>query len=153
MKRKVIIFSIIFFVIDLVSKVLVVNTIKNDIVLIPNFLSFTKLSNSGAAFSLFTGGRLIFILLGIFVIIYIFKYMLDKVNNNFLMISYSLVLGGILGNLFDRIFYSEVIDFISFRIFGYYFPVFNLADCFIVIGAIFLIIDLVRSDKDENRSK
>lgn len=153
MKKKVYIFSLIFFIIDLISKILVINTIKKEIVLIPNFLSFNKVSNEGAAFSILNGGRIFFILLGVAVIIYIVKYMLKSINNKVEILSYSLILGGIIGNLFDRIVYGKVVDFISFKIFGYYFPIFNLADSMIVIGAILLIINLIKGDKNEIRSK
>ena len=153
MKKKICLFSLIFFVIDLVSKILVINTIGKDITLIPNFLSFTKTSNEGAAFSILTGGRLLFIALGIFVIVYIFIYMMDKVKTKYEIISFSLLIGGILGNLFDRIFYGKVIDFISVKLGSYYFPVFNLADSMIVIGAILLIIKMIKGDKNEIRSK
>ena len=153
MKKKVYIFSLIFFIIDLISKILVINTIKKEIVLIPNFLSFNKVSNEGAAFSILNGGRIFFILLGVTVIIYIVKYMLKSINNKVEILSYSLILGGIIGNLFDRIVYGKVVDFISFKIFGYYFPIFNIADSMIVIGAILLIINLIKGDKNEIRSK
>lgn len=153
MKKKIYLFSLIFFVIDLLSKILVINTIKNDIVLIPNFLSFTKLSNTGAAFSILSGGRLLFILIGVFALIYIFKYLINDNINKFELISYSFLIGGIIGNLFDRIVYGKVIDFISFKILSYYFPVFNLADSMIVVGAFFLIINLIKGDKNEVRSK
>ena len=64
----------------------------------------------------------------------------------------SLLIGGIVGNLFDRIFYKEVIDFLSFNIFGYMFPVFNLADTFICIGIFIIIIKLLKGEKNENSS-
>ena len=79
--------------------------------------------------------------------------LLDKVKTKLEIISYSMFLGGILGNLFDRVFYKEVIDFISFNLFGYKFPIFNLADSFIVIGAIIFIIIMIKGDRNENRSK
>lgn len=153
MKKKVTLFSLIFFIIDLISKILVINYLNKEIVLIPSFLSFNKVSNEGAAFSILTGGRIFFILLAVIVIIYIYKYMLKNIDSKIELFSYSLLLGGILGNLFDRIVYGKVIDFISFKIFGYYFPVFNLADSMIVIGTISLIIYLIKGDKDEIRSK
>lgn len=153
MKKKVIIFSFIFFLIDLISKILVNRFITSDVVIIPNFLSFVKLSNSGAAFSLFVGGRFFFILLGFIVIFYIYKYVLDKISMGYEMVSISLMLGGIIGNLFDRIFYGYVTDFISLKIFGYYFSVFNLADSFIVIGALIFVINLIRSERNGIKSK
>ena len=61
-----------------------------------------------------------------------------------------MLFGGILGNLIDRVIFGYVIDFIGFEIGSYEFPIFNIADIAIVIGAVFIIIG---SDKNENSSK
>ena len=53
------------------------------------------------------------------------------------------MIGGIIGNMLDRIFYQKVIDFLSFKIFHYYFPIFNCADMAIVIGMFLFIIDVI----------
>ena len=55
-----------------------------------------------------------------------------------------MLIGGILGNLIDRIFRGYVVDFLDFKIFGYDYPVFNFADIFITISIIFIIIDIIR---------
>ncbi len=73
---------------------------------------------------------------------------LTKLEN----ISYGMIIGGIIGNLFDRIIYSYVIDFIDFRIFGYNYPVFNLADTFIVIGIIIMVIITIRKEYHERNN-
>jgi signal peptidase II len=57
------------------------------------------------------------------------------------MFSYGMFIGGIVGNLVDRVFRNYVIDFLSFNIFGYHFPVFNIADCFIVISIFLIVIE------------
>ena len=85
-------------------------------------------------------------------LIYIDRNLLKDVKTKLDIISYSLLIGGIVGNLFDRIFYKEVIDFLSFNIFGYMFPVFNLADTFICIGIFIIIIKLLKGEKNENSS-
>ena len=64
-----------------------------------------------------------------------------------------MITGGILGNLLDRIVYNYVIDFLDFKIFGYDFPVFNFADCFIVIGVTLLLIKSIKESINEYRSK
>ena len=68
-------------------------------------------------------------------------------------IIYSLLYGGIVGNLFDRIVYGYVIDYLDFYIFNYNFPVFNFADVCIVISVILIIFDSIRGVLYENRSK
>jgi len=76
-------------------------------------------------------------------------YLCNKKSNSN-NIGYPLLLGGIIGNLIDRLAYNHVIDFIGFKLFGKMMPVFNFADILIVVGA-FLV--LIGSDKNENRSK
>lgn len=63
------------------------------------------------------------------------------------------MIGGILGNLFDRIIYGYVIDYLDFYIFGYNFPIFNIADICIVISVILIIIDTLWGGKGEVRGK
>ena len=61
-------------------------------------------------------------------------------------------MGGIVGNLFDRLVRGYVIDFLNFNIFSYDFPVFNIADTFIVVGIILILIEMmIVGDKDESK--
>ena len=71
---------------------------------------------------------------------------------NLSIISLGLMTGGIIGNLFDRILYKSVIDYLSFNFFGYSFPVFNLADIGITVGAALLILDLIIEDNKKRRT-
>ena len=85
-------------------------------------------------------GKVPMIILITLIIIFLLLTSLKKnCKNKIEVIGYSLVIGGALGNLSDRIRYGYVIDFLDFNIFGFDFPIFNLADSFIVIG-IFLIL-------------
>lgn len=153
MKKKVYVLSLIFFLIDLISKLIILK-IENilPITVIKNFFYLNKVTNEGAAFSSFTGYQIILILIAIVVLIYIHKSVLKDIKTNLGTISISLLVGGILGNLFDRIVYNKVIDFLSFNIFGYMFPIFNIADTFICIGVLLLLIDYIRGEKNETRS-
>lgn len=153
MKKKVYVLSLIFFLIDLISKLIILK-IENilPITVIKNFFYLNKVTNEGAAFSSFTGYQIILILIAIVALIYIHKSVLKDIKTNLGTISMSLLVGGILGNLFDRIVYNKVIDFLSFNIFGYMFPIFNIADTFICIGVLLLLIDYIRGEKNETRS-
>lgn len=93
-----------------------------------NYFYFTK--NYGAAFGLFQGHRLVFILTAILVIIFVLRFS-SKLNNAAL----GFLLGGTIGNLIDRLFYGYVIDFINLG----FWPSFNLADSFSTIGVLMLI--------------
>ena len=75
-----------------------------------------------------------------------------KIITTLHIISLGIMIGGIIGNLFDRIIYESVIDYLSFEIFNYNFPVFNLADIGITIGAVLLIIALTKEEKEKKKS-
>ena len=116
--------------------------------IISNFLYILHIENKGAAWGMLSNN--IYLLIGISLIVlyliikYIFK---DKHLNNYSIIYYSLIISGIIGNLIDRVIYLSVTDFINFYIFGYNYPVFNLADTFIVIAVIMIIFESFRGDK------
>ena len=148
----IIIFTIIFLVIDIISKLVVGNLMKvnTSVMVIKNFFYITYVRNTGAAWSIFAGKTWMLIMISLIIISiivwYIFK---NKPKNNLEKISYSMILGGSVGNLFDRIIYGYVIDFLDFNLFGYDYPIFNLADTFIVIGVLLLVIYMWRC-KDGN---
>lgn len=153
MKKKIIIFSIILLIIDQISKILVMNlmTLGESIKIIPSFLYFTYIQNDGAALNILSGNTIILITISLIALLYIIKLVNEtKIDSKLLLVTYSLLIGGIVGNIIDRIIYGKVIDFIDFHIFSYNFPVFNLADSFIVVGSIFLIVTIVRGWKNEN---
>ena len=152
MRKKIYIYAFIFFLIDLISKVLVTNIkIKTPYEVVRNFFYIDIVSNKGAAFSLLPGGTVLFIIIGLGVLIYIDRTIVKEARYS---VPVSLVIGGILGNMLDRILYGEVLDFLSFKLGPIYFPIFNLADTFICIGVFLLIIDYyTRRDKDGNKSR
>ena len=141
--KKLGIMSFIFIIVDILVKVMV-NSLMNvydTISLIPSFFSITYVRNVGAAFSIMENNRILFIVVGIVALFLIYKYLIkDKVLNNYYIVCYSMLIGGIIGNLIDRLVYGYVIDYLSFNIFGYLFPIFNLADSFIVISVFMIII-------------
>ena len=156
MHKKFYLYTLIFFLFDFLTKILVINSelLHSSKPIISNFFSLVYTENTGAAFSIFKGGSVILGLVSILIIFILFTYYIKQKNHNKLnTLSFSLLIGGILGNCFDRIFYGYVIDFLSFTIFKYNFPIFNFADIFICIGGLLLIIDSARSEENESNSK
>lgn len=113
---KKVVFVVFLVLIDFLSKVYIIR-------------NFNFVKNMGTVFGLFQGHNLAFILINITVILFIVYY-LRKEN------SLIFILGGALGNLIDRLIYGYVVDFIDLKI----WPSFNLADVFIIMGIILLIL-------------
>ena len=147
--------TIVSFLIDRITKILVINNINlyESINVVDNFFSLTYVKNYGAAWSILSGNRLFLIIVGVVALILIYKcFIKDRKINKLETITYGLLLGGIIGNLVDRIIYGYVIDFFDFIILGYDFPVFNCADTFIVISVFLIIISMFRGEINENNS-
>ncbi|WP_039856649.1 signal peptidase II [Peptoniphilus sp. oral taxon 386] len=140
----VIIFSFFLFIIDQLSKYFVVNFLKDKppLVVIKNFLNFFYLENRGAAFGIMQDKGIFFTIITVIVVCVLTGILFKNYNNKSkpLKFAVALILGGTIGNFVDRIRLKYVIDFISVKIFNYDFAVFNLADSFIVIGTIILVI-------------
>ena len=114
----IIILSIIFIIIDQVSKLIVINTLSKtkSVEVIKSFFYLTYTNNNGAAFSILTGKRVILIIVTLIVIgILIYYIRKTKVKENINKIALSLVIGGSIGNLIDRIVRGAVVDFLDFK--------------------------------------
>ena len=145
--KRLTIYSMIFLIIDLIVKIIIVNFMKvyDTIKVIPNFFSIMYVRNTGAAFSILEDSRLFFIIITFIALICIYLFFIkDKILRKYQIFCYSMLIGGIIGNFVDRVIYGYVVDYLSFNIFGYNFPVFNLADMFIVVAIILLILNEVR---------
>lgn len=115
-------------------------------------LDFTLLYNKGAAFSFLANEsgwqRWFFTLISLVVSIVLIGWLKKLPRTQvWLPVALALILGGAIGNLFDRIFFGHVIDFISVHWQESYFPAFNLADSAITVGAIMMAIDVVLEGK------
>ena len=146
--RKSKIFSIYLFtcIIDQIIKLIIKFNmkVKDSITIIPKFFKINYLQNSGAAFSSFEGKKYILIIVSLIIFILLIKYIKEnEITRKLEIIPLGMILGGLVGNLIDRVIYGYVIDYLSFTFFGWEFPVFNLADSFIVVGVILLIIDMI----------
>ena len=150
--KKVMLVSIFSVAIDQIIKLIITYfmSLNSSIIIIKNFFSITYVMNNGAAWSILSGHSWFLILMAILALnlIYIF-FIKDKVLNKFEIIVYGLLIGGILGNLIDRILYGKVVDYLDFTIFNYNFPIFNFADIFICVSVFLLIIGIIRGDIDE----
>lgn len=132
---------------DKISKDVIIHfmNVNSSVLVIKNFFSITHVKNTGAAWSIFSGKT--YFLLGVSMMViggliwYIFK---NQPTRKIEKYGYELVLGGAIGNFIERLLMGYVTDFLDFNFFGYNYPIFNLADCFIVIGIGLLVIDTWR---------
>ncbi len=159
MKKSNIILSIVLVIvllgIDLLLKYLV-STYLTTVNIIDNFFSLTYVLNDGAAFSLFASRTYLLILIALICLFFIIYELKNNLDDRVLSIGYSLVLAGLLGNFLDRLIDGYIIDYLSFKILGYNYPIFNFADILIVVGIIVVIIKEIlkeRGKKNEVRSK
>ncbi len=154
MKKKPYIIAFFFFIIDLISKQLINHLLElgHSIKVIDNFFNVTHIHNKGAAWSILEDKRILLLIITVIALFLINKYMNKEKLSNLESTSYGMILGGIVGNLFDRIVFGYVIDFLDFKLFGYNYPIFNLADTFIVIGIGIMIIISIRKEYHERNS-
>ena len=151
MNKKTFLIAIIILIVDQVSKSLVEIYFKlnKSYPVIKNFFAITVAHNTGGAFSILNNYSFIFILASLIAVIILLRFMLNFKNNFRNNLAFALTLSGIMSNLADRIFLGYVRDFLDFTIFGYDYPIFNIADIAIVIGVILLIIAILKGE-DKN---
>ena len=148
MSKRILGFSLICFFVDIVSKIFVNNVISlnKSVEVIKSFFYLTNVHNSGAAWSILDGKRFLLVVIGILGLYVVSKLWASFKSNFRNDLAISLLYGGICGNLFDRVFLGYVIDFLDFNIFGYDYPIFNLADTFIVCGIIIILVGGIRNE-------
>ena len=145
-------FVILFLVgLDQLSKSIIVQTIKlNDyIVVIKDFFNITYVQNRGAGFSILQGQMTFFYIITVIALI-VLTYLLLKSKDKLSKTAYLLMIGGAIGNFIDRLLLGYVVDFLDFYIFAYNYPVFNLADSFLTVGVILMVISVLLEKKDAN---
>jgi len=153
MRKYFFLIAAIVLLLDRITKWAVAGSIAPhvSVSVIPGFFSLTHVENAGAAFGLFAessaqwkvGALVIFSVLALIVV----SALLWKNSHSFSIttIGLSLILGGAMGNLWDRMFTGHVVDFLDFYVGSYHWPAFNVADSAIVIGAILLVSEIVFS--------
>jgi signal peptidase II len=148
--------SLLIIVIDRLTKLWVMKHIvpSTQIVIIPHVFAISHWMNPGAAFSMFTytadPHRTYLLLTGFSLLASLIVFgVLMYIGHKFTVsgLALALILGGAVGNLWDRVAYKEVTDFIAVTIIHYHWPDFNIADSSIVIGGCLLLLDALRSHK------
>lgn len=142
---------------DQVSKVLIVaNLYEGQKVLIPGVLQFTYVENRGMAFGLLSEHRWIFLLLSTLGILAIGYYLFRYTKTTLFRVALSLIVGGGIGNMIDRVARGFVVDFIDFCAFPWWYWVFNIADAAVTVGgvifAVGLIFELVAEYKNKEKT-
>ena len=144
------IFALAFILFDQGSKYYIVEkmTLGQSSEIISNFFSITSHRNRGAAWGILQDSRLFFLVVTVLFLAILFYYMYNQKNTltKFDILTFSLITGGAIGNFIDRLIRHEVVDFLDFRIFSYDFPIFNLADCYICIGVVILLIKIYKEE-------
>lgn len=134
--------SIFVVLFDQITKILTKNfmTLYDSREVFGNFVRYTYIRNPGMAFGIQIGNRTVFTVFSILASAGIFIYLIKtKGDKKFVRTALSLILGGAIGNLIDRVLYSSVVDFIDVGIGTLRWPVFNVADSAVSIGMVILI--------------
>lgn len=158
--RSIAIVSVIAFLLDRISKIIMVNNVFKiesltdksaapTITAIDGILNFSYVGNDGIAFGMMPTNRWLLILVCIAILL-IIGYIIYKTKPQSMLekVSYGMIIGGAIGNIYDRIAHGFVIDFIDVQFINY--PTFNVADCFVVVGAILLCVFVLFFDKKED---
>ena len=146
---------LLIFGLDRYSKIEIINNFSDTSVYLNDFLNFDLIWNTGIGFGLLKSDTALFynlisILIGLVVIILFFLALRSK---SFDKIIYSIIIGGALGNFYDRVFYNAVPDFIDIHYRNFHWFTFNIADIFITLGIIALIIyDFFKINKNYEKN-
>ena len=143
-------------VIDRVTKAVVADSMAlgEQIEFIPGVLRWTYIQNKGAAFGSLSNARWVFMIASCILIVAICVYLIKARKLNWLScVSLSLILGGGIGNMIDRIMLGYVVDFIDFYPIPFWRWIFNVADSCVCIGAVLFVIAYFFTGKNEKNGK
>lgn len=141
--------ALVVIVLDQFTKILILGDFQlGDSRRVTDFFNVVRVHNSGAAFSFLAGAtgwqRWFFVGLGALASVFIVWMLRSHPTQRLFCLAVTLILGGALGNVIDRLWHGHVIDFIQLHWQAWYFPSFNLADSAITLGAALLIVDEIR---------
>ena len=145
MKTSIII-SILIAILDQIIKFIIDKKVL-FIEILPTLFNIHKVYNYGVAFSFLENKRYLILLFSLILIYFLFNLIKDLPNTKKYDILFGVILGGIIGNLLDRVFRGYVIDYLETFIFGISFPIFNLADICITLGIIIMVLIMSLGDK------
>lgn len=136
-------------VLDQITKTLILGAFQyGDSRHVTDFFNIVRVHNTGAAFSFLAGAsgwqRWFFVGLGIVASVFILWMLRTQGHQKLFACALSLILGGAIGNVVDRLLHGYVVDFLDFHWSGSHFPAFNVADSAISVGAALLIFDEIR---------
>ncbi len=150
MKKFALLIPLFIFAVDRLTKYLAFKLLTGKVVmLIPHILSLRYAENRGAAFSIFSRlnenlWNVALISVPLLICLVLTYYIIFKDIPTLNKLSFSLILGGALGNIYDRVFYGKVIDFIDLHFYSYHWPTFNVADISIFFGCVLIILSFKR---------
>lgn len=151
-----VVLSVAILALDLITKYVICGMFAENegITAIPYLFNIIVVHNEGAAWGILSGNQIGLIILSVLLFAFLVWYFVkEKKKSWLLVVSMAFIYGGCIGNLFDRIVFGYVRDFIQFA-FWQSFPIFNFADVFLTVGvilfAIYLIIFLVKKEKSED---
>lgn len=155
--------AVVVAVADQVTKTMILNAFElGDSTVITSFFNLVRVHNPGAAFSFLAGAggwqRWFFVGIGAVASVFIIWMLRSHAGERLFCFALTMILGGAVGNVVDRLLHGYVVDFLQFRFsvlepvfHGGYFPSFNLADSAITLGAICLIVDEIRRVRRSRR--
>ena len=145
MKTSIII-SILIAILDQIIKFIIDKKVL-FIEILPTLFNIHKVYNYGVAFSFLENKRYLILLFSLILIYFLFNLRKDLPKTKKYDILFGVILGGIIGNLIDRVFRGYVIDYLETFIFGISFPIFNLADICVTLGIIIMVLIMSLGDK------
>ncbi|WP_077303387.1 signal peptidase II [Virgibacillus pantothenticus] len=148
------IIALLIIALDQASKWLIVTRLElgERLTIIENFFYITSHRNTGAAWGILEGQMTFFYIVTVIVVAVVVYYIQAYAKDSKLLgLALSFVLGGAVGNFIDRVFRKEVVDFFDFIIFGYDFPIFNVADSSLVVGVFLIIITMFIDERRKGK--
>lgn len=146
-------------ILDQATKYLVEKHVRlyETITIVPGFFNLTHVRNRGAAFGILATmpgmWRSLFFISVTIIAVAVIAFLIRTAHERLPVFAFSLIAGGAVGNLVDRVRYAEVVDFIQWYVKDYYWPSFNIADSAISAGVALLVVDMLFAKKHQENAK